>query len=73
MLADFVFLGLFFCAAGVQVRPTPEWDLKFKYHNDEEVTQYLRQVVYYFPELASIYSIGRSIERKFCFDLCWCV
>lgn len=66
MLLSLLFLtGIAIHCAGIQVTPASlAWGVPFVYHDQEELTQFLRQVVHYFPELASLYSIGRSVQRK---------
>lgn len=39
---------------------TPAWTLEFRYHNNHEIEQYLKQVSTSNPDITHLYSIGQS-------------
>jgi len=52
--------------SGTRSIVTPStWGLEFnKYHDHEAVTEFLHQAVQFFPNFASVYSIGASVYGK---------
>lgn len=44
--------------------PSPASALEFRYHSNQEVAQYLQQVNASNPDVAHLYSIGRSVLGK---------
>lgn len=42
----------------------PASTLEFHYHNNQEMEQYLRQVNASHPDIAHLYSIGRSVQGE---------
>lgn len=39
-------------------------DFEYKYHNYEEMTNYLKQLTNKYPELSRLYSVGSSVEGR---------
>ncbi|XP_072233912.1 carboxypeptidase M [Leuresthes tenuis] len=55
MSSSLLLLLLFFVSA---------WTLEFRYHNNREIEQYLRQVYASNPDIVHLYSIGKSVRGQ---------